>query len=308
MRGNDGIFGQTAAYLWRSGYALLTFTALFWSGNAIVGRAARDLVPPVALSFWRWAIALLILIPFAWPYLRRDMPILLSRWPIMLVFGVLGIAVFNTLLYTGLHDTTAINALLIQSSQPALFLMFGVLMFRDKVSTRQIAGVIVSMAGVLTIIAHGNWNELVRLRLNGGDIIIAVAMLIWSFYSVLLRERPVVHPLSFLAATLIIGVAAMLPVYVMEIMSGSLIVMQSGSWLSIAYVAIFPSLLAYLCFNRGIELIGSASTGQYLNIMPIIGAGLAILFLGERLQLFHFIGIILVGAGIVLAGGNKKAI
>ena len=301
---NDG--GPFAA-LWKRAYPLLTVTALFWAGNSIVGRAARDLVPPAALSFWRWTFALLLLLPLAWPHLRRDWPVLRANWPIVALLGALAIGSFNILLYTGLQSTTALNSMLIQSAQPALVLIAGALVMGDRTSLRQIAGVLISLAGVLAIIGRGDPAMLWGLRLNIGDAIISVAVLIWALYSVLLRRRPVVHPLSFLAASMVVGIAVIAPVYAHELWSGRLIVPAAGSALAIAYVSIFPSFLAYLFFNRGVELIGSAATGQYMNVMPLMGAGLAMLFLGEALHLFHVAGLALIVAGILVAGRPPPA-
>ena len=277
-------------------------TALFWAGNSIVGRAARELVPPAALSFWRWTFALALLLPLAWPHLKRDWPVLRAHWPILAILGALGIGAFNTLLYTGLQTTTALNSMLIQSAQPALILMVGGLVMRDRTSARQAAGVLVSLAGVLIVVSRGDLALLLALRLNSGDAIIAFAVLLWALYSVLLRKRPPVHPLSFLAASIMVGLVVIAPVYLAEIASGRLIVPETGSALAIAYVSIFPSFLAYLFFNRGVELIGSAATAQYMNVMPLMGAGLAMLFLGEALHLFHVAGLALVLAGIWVAG------
>lgn len=291
-----------AAALWSRAYPLLSMTALFWAGNSIVGRAARELVPPAALSFWRWTFALALLLPLAWPHLKRDWPALRQHWPIMAILGALGIGAFNTLLYSGLQTTTALNSMLIQSAQPALILMLGGLVMRDRTSARQVAGVLVSLAGVLMVIARGDFALLLALRLNAGDAIIAFAVLLWALYSVLLRKRPPVHPLSFLAASIMVGLVVIAPVYLMELASGRRIVPETGSALAIAYVSIFPSFLAYLFFNRGVELIGSAATAQFMNVMPLMGAGLAMLFLGETLHLFHVAGLALVLAGIWVAG------
>ncbi|HEY9093077.1 DMT family transporter [Parasphingorhabdus sp.] len=291
-----------AAALWANAYILLCFTALFWAGNSIVGRAVRDLVPPISLAFWRWLLALMLLLPLAWPHLRRDWPVLKTNWRIMLLLGILGIGAFNTLLYTGLQTTTALNSLLLQAAQPALILIMGAVLMKDHVSARQLWGLIISLAGVLAIISQGNITAMLNLNLNKGDGIIAFAVLLWSVYAVLLRRRPNIHPLSFLAATLVIGVIFIAPLYAVEIASGRLIIPSTETYLAIGYVAIFPSFIAYLFFNRGVELIGSATTGQFMNILPVMGAGLAMLFLGENLFTFHVIGIALIFAGIFIAG------
>ncbi|HEV2597013.1 DMT family transporter [Sphingopyxis sp.] len=294
--------GGLAATIWSRAYPLLTVTALFWAGNSIVGRAARDLVPPAALSFWRWAIALVLLLPLAWPHLKRDWPAIRANWAIVALLGALAIGSFNILLYTGLQSTTALNSMLIQSALPALVLIVGALVMGDRTSLRQIAGVLISLVGVLAIIARGDPAMLWGLQLNIGDAIIGGAVLLWALYSVLLRRRPSVHPLSFLAASMVVGIAVIVPFYAHELWSGVRIVPQMGSALAIAYVSIFPSFLAYLFFNRGVELIGSAATGQYMNVMPLMGAGLAMLFLGERLHPFHVAGLALIVAGIWVAG------
>jgi drug/metabolite transporter (DMT)-like permease len=298
---------MAARRVWSNAYLLLTFTALFWAGNAIVGRAVRDLFPPIGLAFWRWLFALAIVLPFAWPHLRRDGARLRAAWPRIAFLGALGIGAFNSLLYTGLGHTSALNAMLLQSGQPGLILLFGVLFMRDRTNLRQLTGAGIALMGVLTIIARGDPGVIAALQLNIGDLIIAVAVVLWSIYSVFLRKRPAVHPLSFFAATLLVGVCAILPFYAWEIARGDLIQARLESGLALAYVAIFPSIVAYLFFNRAVELIGSASTGIYMNVMPVIGAGLAIAFLGESVRPFHAVGLAFIVGGVLLAGRGPSA-
>jgi drug/metabolite transporter (DMT)-like permease len=286
--------------LWSNAYLLLTFTALFWAGNSVVGRAARDLVPPVALAFWRWLVAFLLIMIVAAPHLKRDRAVLVAKWPAVLALGLLGVAAFNTLLYSGLQFTTALNGLLIQSAQPPLILLAAFLLFRERASLAQIGGVLLSLAGVLVIVAGGSLDVLLQLRFNPGDALILVAALLWVLYSVLLRFRPEVHPLSFLAVTFAIGWLFILPIYAAELIGGRRIMVAPESFAALAYVAIFPSLLAYACFNRGVELIGAGRAGIFLNLMPVFGALLAVGLLGERFTLAHAIGMALIGAGILL--------
>lgn len=285
---------------WSNAYLLLTLTALFWAGNSVVGRASRDLVPPVALAFWRWFVAFLLIMIIALPYLGRDAAVLKARWRPVLALGILGVGAFNTLLYSGLQFTTALNGLLIQSAQPPLILLAAFLLFRDRAGPAQIAGVLLSLAGVLTIISGGDADVLLHLRLNVGDALILVAALLWVLYSVLLRFRPDVHAISFLAVTFAIGWLFILPFYAAEIASGRLIVPTAASFGALAYVAVFPSLIAYGCFNRGVELIGAGRAGIFLNLMPVFGALLAVGLLGERFTLAHAVGMGLIGAGILL--------
>lgn len=287
---------------WSRAYVLLTITALFWAGNSIVGRAAHGHVPPFALSFWRWSLALVILLPFAWPHLRREWRVVVGAWRIMVPLGLLGICTFNLLLYTGLNYTTATNGVLIQSAQPAVIMALGVFFMGDKVGWRQWLGLCLSILGVLSILTGGHLERLMELRLNGGDALIAIGLLAWGCYSVLLRKRPIVHPLSFLTMVIAVGLCGVLPAYLFELSSGMRIEPNVSSVLAILYVGIFPSVIAYLFFNRGVELLGSAQAGLFVNIMPVMGTGLAILFLDERLHLFHLVGLLLVLLGIGIAG------
>lgn len=300
------MFARAIAGIWSRAYVLLTFTALFWAGNAIVARAARELVPPVALAFWRWSLALSIILPFALRHLRRDWPLIQQNWRILALLGCLGIGAFNTLLYTGLQDTTALNAMLLQSGQPALILLLGAAAMGDRISWRQVAGAVVALAGVLVIIARGDAGALAMLRFNAGDLVIGFAVMLWAIYAVMLRRRPVIHPLSLFAITLMVGIAAIMPFYFAELAAGRRIIAQGDSFLAIAYVSLLPSVLAYLFFNRGVELIGSAATGMYMNILPVVGAGLAILFLDEQLYAFHGVGLALIIGGIVFAGRGPQ--
>lgn len=214
---------------WSRAYVLLSFTALFWVGNAIVARGSRDVVPPVALAFWRWTIALCIILPFAWRHIRDDLPILRRRWPIIVLLGTLGIAAFNTLLYTGLQDTSALNAMLLQSGQPSLILLVDMLIMRDRTSWRQLAGALIAMVGVGWIVSAGRLERLEALRFNEGDLTVGLAVVLWSVYSVMLRRRPSVHHLSLFAPTLVVGVAMIAPFYALELAAGRTIVLLPQS-------------------------------------------------------------------------------
>lgn len=285
-------------WCWSRPYLLLTFTALCWAGNSIVARAARDTVPPVALAFWRWALALLLLLPFAWRHLQRDWAVVRANLKWILVLGTLGIGTFNTLLYTGLQKTTAVNGLLLQTLQPALILVFSAAIFREPIRMRQVFGILLSVIGALLIVLRGDLSSLIVLAFNSGDMVICVAVVVWALYSTLLRKRPNVHPVSFLAVTFMVGISVIFPFYLAEIAGGQTIQIRHESGLAIGYVCLFPSLIAYLFFNRGVELLGSVSASLYLNIMPVIGSVLAVAVLSERFGWFHLAGMGLIGAGI----------
>lgn len=289
---------SVAARLWRSPYLLLTLVALFWAGNAVVGRAARDLVPPFTLAFARWSGALILLTPFARRAVAADLPVLRRRWKTVLLLGLLGIAVFNALLYSGVHYTTATNALLIQASIPPMIAAFALLLFKERASAAQVGAMLLSATGVIVVVCQGDPKILLHLKIGAGDGLILTASAAWALYTVLLRKRPAVHPLSFLAVTFAIGVAAMLPLAAMEWAQGKSVAWGAGALGAMAYVAVFPSLIAYLLYTRGVDLIGAARAGQFVNLLPLFGAALSVLLLGEPLRAHHLIGGLFIVAGV----------
>lgn len=294
------------ARLWSSPRLLLVVAMLAWSGNFVLGRGVSAAVPPVALAFWRWAGALALVIGFAWPHLRRDLPVLRAHRRDLLWLSALGVAAFNTLVYIGLGTTTAINGLLLQSTMPLVILLCSFALFGERVGRVQLAALALSLAGVLVIVGRGSPGALLELSLTPGDGWIFLAVVCYALYSVLLRRRPAVHPLSFIAATFALGTAMLLPVYAWEHLLVEPLRLTPVSLAAIGYVAVIPSLLAYLCFNRAVELIGANRAGQFLHLMPVFGSLLAAVFLGEVLQGYHLWGIALIGAGIGLAGARPR--
>jgi drug/metabolite transporter (DMT)-like permease len=286
---------------WNSPWLLLIAANLFWAGNIVLGRGVAGMVPPVTLAWFRWTGAFCVAMTFALPLLRRDLPTLLRHWRIMLLLSAVGIASYNTMCYIGLNTTTALNVLLLQSAMPLVIIVWAFVLFRDRPSLRQSAGVAVSLAGVAAIAARGSLDVLMHLQINHGDLWILAAIVVNGPYYALLRRRPPVHPLSFLVAAMGIGSCMMLPFMLAELAGGARIHGGAPAWLAIAYIAVFPSLIAYLFFNRGVELLGSALAGQSMHLMPLFGSVLAVLFLGERFHPYHALGIALIGAGILLA-------
>jgi drug/metabolite transporter (DMT)-like permease len=287
--------------LWNSAWTLLVLSNLFWAANIVLGRGIAGVVPPIALAYWRWTGAFLIAVGFAWPYLKQDAPVLLRHWRMMLLLSATGIACYNTMSYIGLTSTTALNVLLLQSAGPLIIILWAFALFGERPTLWQTAGVVVSLLGVVTIAAHGSLGVLLQLSLNRGDVWILVAMLIYGVYAAVFRRRPGAHPLSFLVATMGLGSMMILPFYVWETVQGGRIEGSLPSWLAIAYVAVFPSFIAYLFFNRGIELIGAARAGQSWHLMPVFGSVLAVAFLGETFHAYHAIGMAMIAAGILLA-------
>ena len=219
----------------------------------------------------------------------------------MLVLSATGIAWYNTMSYIGLTSTTALNVLLLQSATPLIIVVWAYLLFREVPTFRQVTGVLVSLSGVAAIAGHGSLSMLAHLQISHGDLWVLIALMIYAFYCVTLRNRPMVHPLSFLVAAMGIGSCMMLPLMLWEFVAGARIHGSAFAYLAIAYTAVFPSFVAYLFFNRGIELIGSGPAGQSLHLMPLFGSVLAVLFLHEEFQAYHVAGIALIATGILLA-------
>jgi drug/metabolite transporter (DMT)-like permease len=183
---------------------------------------------------------------------------------------------------------------------PVLIIFMSFVFFREKIYHLQAAGVLLSLAGAFTIIIHGDWKILQSMSLNGGDLLIFIAVVCYAGYSVMLRKIPSLHPLSFASITFMIGTATIFPFYLWETIYIRPMPFNFGSAIAVAYVAIFPSVIAYLCYNRGVELVGANRAGMFFYLMPVFGSIMAIIFLGERFESFHFAGISLIVCGILL--------
>ena len=292
--------------LWDNGPALLALCMLIWAGSVVTGRAAAGQVPPALFTAVRWCGALVLALPFGWTHLRRDWAALRARWWVAAVLGFLGVALYNSLVYRGLHDTTAVNALLLQSAAPLLILVVAFLLFGQRPGALEVVAILLSAAGVVVIAAQASWTELERLRFNPGDTLVLIAVVAYAAYSALLRLKPAVHPVSLLIATMVFGDVFLVPLAWAEYAAGGRLVVTVLSVSSLVYAVVGPAFVAYLCYNRGIELLGAARAGQYTHLMPAFGIVLAVLFLGERLHLYHLLGMGLIGAGLVLADWSAR--
>ena len=286
-------------------YLLLSITTLCWAGNAIVGRLAAGHIPPVTLSFLRWSLAFLIVLPFAWNHLVRDWPAIRAKLGIMILVSVTGLSAFNTLQYWALEHTTALNTLLLQSSGPLIVAVWSLILLGVRLTLAQAIGIVVSLIGVLVILLHGDLSALSSIQFNEGDLIFLAAMVIFGLYSVLTLKRPAIHGLSFVAFTFGCGAACLIPLLIWELLTRPLMALDARNLASLFYVAVFPSTLAYLCFNRGVLLIGANRAAPFFHVVPVFGALMAIVFLGERPQLFHIIGFALVLTGVFVASRKQ---
>ena len=292
---------QTATLAGVSPYLLLMATVLFWALNWIAGRALRDDVPPYSFAFWRWVIASTLLLPFAWPHLVRGWPAMRRSWPIMLVLGVLGTTFCNLTSYTGLKYTTAVSGSILNSFVPVIIIAISWAFLGQRLRASQWAGVVISLTGVLSIVGRGDPMVILALTFNVGDLWILASTLLWALYTVCLRWRPPeLHPLGLLGANAVVGLVAMLPVYLWSLARGLNVNWTAEAWVGLTYAGVFPSVVGYIFWNNAVSRVGPNTAGMFMHLLPVFASLLAIAFLGERLHLFHVAGMALIFSGIWL--------
>ena len=296
-----------ARWLSNQPYLLLSLTSLFWAGNIVLARHVAGHVPPLTLSCIRWIGTFFILLPFAWPHLKRDWPVLRAHLPMMLFLSLVGFAYNNAISYWALQYTEALNALLIQSAGPLFVALWSLALFGIRLTGAQLAGITISLAGVLTIILRGDWSALASISFNRGDLMFASSLVSFGLYSALIPRRPVTHALSLISFTTCCGALMLVPFAIWEFSTGATLKFDLVSMATLGYAVIFPSTLAYLFFNRGLALIGPNRAAPFFHLVPVFGSAMAILLLGEQLRLFHLAGYALVLAGVVIASRRGSA-
>ena len=288
------------------GFALLLLAAsmLFWAGNWVLGRALREAFEPFTLNFLRWAIATLILAPFALPALRAQLPVIRRHWGILLLLSLTGVALFHAMVYLGLRSTTTVNAILLNSSLPLFILVCAWILERERSTPRQLGGMLLSLAGILVILSRGAPSSLLRLEVHAGDAWILAAMPVWGVYSVLLKRRPAeLSGVGFLFVISALGTLLLVPAAVLAPPRWP----GAPAALGVLYIAVFASLLAFICWNRGVAIVGANVAGFTLHLLPLFGTALAIPFLGEAFQAFHAVGFATILAGVVVATRSASA-
>lgn len=289
-----------------SPYLLMAGAMACWAGNWLLARALRADLTPVGLNFWRWAVALAVLLPFVLPRLRRSWPLVRRHWRLLVALGFLGVFVFQQLVYLALEYTTAVNAAIFNSTGPIVIVCISWLAYRDTITPRQALGIVLSLLGVLLIVTRGDLGVLLRLRFNPGDLWALVAVPVWGGYTVLLKRRPAeLDPLVFIAAIAVVGLVLMAPVYVWDTLSSGGLRFTPGTLAVIGYTALFASLLAYVFWNSAVPRVGPNKAGLFLHLHPVFTTVLAIAFLGERLFAYHGVGIVLIAGGIYLTSAVR---
>jgi drug/metabolite transporter (DMT)-like permease len=296
-----------AAHVGVSPFILLTLTPFFWACNWIIGRGLSGDIPPMAMTFYRWFCALLILTPFALPRVRRDWPVLRANWRVMLLLGAIGIGSHNALAYLGLNFTTVTNGVILNSFIPVMIVALSWIFLGVRLAPIQLGGVGISLAGVLTILSGGSLAALAAFRVNGGDLLIILSMAMWSTYTICLRWRPAqLDTIVFLFALCCVGEIVMLPFYLGEMAFGRHVVWSWKVALALFSIGLFPSVVGYIFWNRAVAQVGAPVAGLFIHLMPVFGVVLAWLFLDERLEPFHLAGIALILTGIWITSRKQR--
>lgn len=282
-------------------HLLLALSAFFWAAHWIVARATIGDMTPVSMSFWRWTTAVIVLAVLFGREFAREWPVVRAHWRPIAFFGLTGTGLYNAIGYYGIRESTATNAVMIQSVTPALIPLLGLALFRERIGPRTALGIVVSFCGVLAIICRLDVARLAALQVNPGDLFLLANALSWSLYTICLRWKPVqLSQTSFLLAAALLGMLPMLPLYALDLAAGARFELAWGPVLGVLYLGVFPSVLCYQMWGKGVVALGAARSGVYLQLVPLFGAALATLFLGERLQVYHLVGFALILTGITL--------
>ncbi|MCV0427195.1 MAG: DMT family transporter [Roseibium sp.] len=287
-------------------YLMLALTALFWGGNTVAGRLAVGEVSPMVVVFLRWVIVAGILLPFQWPRIRAEWSVMRPYFPRMVLMAAFGFVGFNSLFYIAATQTTAVNLGIIQGSMPVFVLIGSVLAFGTKTRLLQVAGILLTLVGVTLIAAQGSLDTLLALAVNPGDGIMLTACVLYSGYTLALRNRPLVSGLTFFAVLSAISAVTSIPGLVFELSTGTAQWPTQHGWGVVLYIALFPSCLSQIFFMRGVELIGPARAGVFINLVPIFAAVLAVSILGEPFEWHHGTALALVLVGIWLSERKAK--
>lgn len=284
----------------------LTLAALLWSGNFVIGRALRHAMSPLSINFYRWLMALVILLPLTLAPLKRHRGLIARHWRLIALLGLTGIASFQTLVYMVLSMTSAINTLLLLSLAPLAIALASWTLLGERPFGAQLGGIAVAFTGALILIAHGSASALVALSFGTGDLWMLLAVALWTCYSLLLKQvPPELPPLTLLGATSAVGVIWMLPFYLWLPSHERSLSMGWQAWCGLLYTALVASVPPFLLWNRGVARIGPSRAGIFIYLMPLFGALLAFAFLGENLHAYQLVGGVSVFAGIALMNSRR---
>ena len=288
-------------------YILLVLTTIFWSGNFIVGKAATIYeIPPFSLNFFRWLFAGIILLPFTFKEIFLKKNYIKANIGLFIILGITSITVFNSIVYYSLYFTQVITGVLMISTIPIWIILISSLLKIEKTNIYQIFGILLSLIGVVAIITKSDLEVIKGLEFNKGDLSIIIAMFSWAIFSTLLKKKKLkVSQITLLQVVIIFGLIFLTPIYIIELLLGNYIILEKPFFLTLAYVVIFPGLLSFLFWIKGISIIGANRSGIFLHLMPIFGSVFAIIIFKEKIMFYHLIGAIFIIFGIRISNIKK---
>ncbi|MDF2940218.1 MAG: protein of unknown function transrane [Gammaproteobacteria bacterium] len=287
-------------------FVLLAFSPLMWSGNFIVGRVMHATVPPFALSFYRWALVVVILFPFVVKHLKEFWPDIKKHSMSLCLLSLFSIAINSPSFYLGMHYTSVINASLVYSTVPAFILLLSWLVLKSSLTGLKLLAILISFFGIVLIMTQGHPLLLLKLQFDKGDLAILIAAISWAIFSVYLKTFPLkLPPLLFLFVTSAMGSLLLLPAFLIELCLGYHTIWSVQTGVGLIYASAFSSVLGFTAWNLGIYKKGPAIAGYFFNLLPVYSTILAVLLLGEQLHTYHVWGICFVVLGILLANIGK---
>jgi len=289
------------------GIGLAVLATLIWSGNFVIARGVIKTIPPVTLAFYRWLLATIIILPFAWKYFRVELKIVKQHFLFFLFAAVTGISMFNTFVYIAGHYSSAINmAILGTCSSPIMSVILARIFLKEHIPMLRIIGMIVCIAGIFLLLSKGSIENLLAFRFGKGDWWILGAALTFAIYNTTVRKKPVgMHPVNFLFVIFLLGTIILLPFYLSELNAKGGIAINIANISAIIYLGLGASVICFLIWNRSIHALGSGRTALFGNLIPIFSTTEAVLFLNEKITVIHILSFILVVTGLVIANLKK---
>ncbi len=286
-------------------YSVLSIAVFFWAVNTVIARSVIFEIKPMTLSFYRWLVAFIIILPFAKSHIQKDILTIKQNLGFLFVLAIPSITIYNSVLYLGAQYTSATNISLVVSTMPVMTLIFSWGMNQKKPGLLQSFGIGLSLLGMLVIISKGSWRSLLGLSFNRGDLLIVVSIASWAFYSVLLKKRDItMSPISFLTMIIFLGTLLILPFYLWELNQFGGIAFNGSNIVLFLFLGIFPSIISYICWNYGVRSAGASIASVFMYLLPVFTSIIAYFYLDERLVLYHFSGGTLILIGLILSSKN----
>lgn len=290
-----------------SGYIFALIATAIWSGNFVIARNLSDSIPPITIAFWRWSIALIVITPLALKSFIAEWPILKNHKIYLLITSILGVTIFNTLIYIAAGTTTALNLSLIAITFPVFILILSRYIYKEPITTKKVLGIGLVAIGIVIIVTKASYQALLDLSFHIGDIWMIAGSFIFAVYSILLKRKPKgVGIWSFQFSTFLLGVIFLIPLFLWEYTTAPAFTYSDKAYISFLYIGIFASLTAFVLWNKAILIIGPTKSGMIYYSLPLFSGLLAFIFLDEKITYYHLLSALLIISGILIANRNKK--